>query len=362
MNILQIFPGKVWGGAEQYVLDLGVALSRLGHGVHYAAYDNRAILDRVEENVMTFPFRGICDWNTITRLARFVQEKNIDLIHIHDTRFVPMVILAKKYGKRDVRVVLTRHIARASRVFPFYRNLFRSLHCVIFVSDLARKMWYSVNTWMPREKIHVVLNSIPDVVEESGYESLRQKYQIPNNIPLIVFTGRIRRSKGCAVLLEALAALKNLPYHVVFVGSCKPKDYISCLSDMAKHYGISDRVSFYGFSRNVRLLIKDSDIGAAPSIVRESCHLSAMEFMQAGKCVITTTNGAQSEYISSGETGMLVSPKSANELAEALAGLLNNMEECRRIGERAKTYFESNLNYSRFIQHIVDCYSIPDEM
>ena len=40
MNIVQIFPGMIWGGAEQYVLDLGLHLIEQGHNTTFVAIDN----------------------------------------------------------------------------------------------------------------------------------------------------------------------------------------------------------------------------------------------------------------------------------------------------------------------------------
>ena len=363
MNIIQIFPGKVWGGAEQYILDLGTALEKQGNHIHYFAYNTPAITNRLQGKVKltTLRFAGILDWSTINQLSKFIQEKQIDVIHIHDTRFVPMVVLAKRRSKQAVRIVLTRHIARASKVNWFYRSLFKSLHQIIFVSNLARKMWEEANTWMPKEKMTVIHNSIPETYDEQEGDSLRQRFNIAQETPLIVFTGRVRRSKGCAVLVEALAAIKHLPYHMVFIGTCKPKDYNNQLINHAKRLGIAERISFYGFSNQTRLLIKEATIGVAPSIVREACPLSPMEFMQASKCIIATNNGAQPEYITSRETGVLVSPKSVEELSSALEELIQNPSLCSRIGEQAKEYFNKHMSYAMFIHKITSCYTLAAE-
>ena len=165
---------------------------------------------------------------------------------------------------------------------------------MLFVSNLARSLWQGANKWMPQDKCRVVINSIPPAKTNAGKpanpsaenpakeQSLREIYNISNDTPLLIFTGRVRRSKGCAVIIDALAASKDLPFHMLFIGSCKPKDYADTLKAKASAAGIENRVSFHGFANNTRELIKEGDIGVAPSIVREACPLSPMEFMQAG--------------------------------------------------------------------------------
>ena len=87
MNIIQIFPGKIWGGAEQFILDLGTALCEKGHNVSYLSYNVDTIKNRTNGVIplQTLPFKGIFDIKTITTLSGIIKEKNADIIHIHDS-------------------------------------------------------------------------------------------------------------------------------------------------------------------------------------------------------------------------------------------------------------------------------------
>lgn len=358
MKIIQIFPGKIWGGAEQYILDLGTALDEQGHEVTYLARSNSVIKKRLQGKVLfrTLPFACAWDLYSVIRLSCILKENDADVIHIHDTRFVPIVMMAKWLSHSNARVILTRHIARASSPLSFFRFMFRRLHCMIFVSELAKRLWADANTWMPDEKMNVVHNSIPASKEKAADTSLRKRYHIAEDTPLIVFTGRIRRSKGCAVLIQALGKIGHLPFAVVFIGACKPAGYHLHLLQLAQECGIEDKILFHGFSDNARSLIQEADIGVAPSIVREACPLSPMEFMQARKCVIATNNGAQPEYITSGETGLLVSPNNPEELAESIRAVLERIQYRTKLGENAQLYFDKHLSYEKFIGRINKLY------
>ena len=370
MNIIQIFPGKIWGGAEQFILDLGTALCEQGHNVSYLSHNVDTIKNRTKGIIplQTLPFKGIFDFKTITALSDIIKEKKADIIHIHDVKFVPMVSAAKALSKCDVKIILHRHIARGSRTNPLFRFWFKKLHNMLFVSNLARNLWQGANKWMPQDKCKVVINSIPPAKTNAGQtanpsvekpakeQSLREIYNVPNDTPLLIFTGRVRKSKGCAVIIDALAAIKDLPFHMLFIGSCKPKDYINTLRAKAAVAGIDSKVSFHGFANNTRELIKEADIGIAPSIVREACPLSPMEFMQAGKPVIATNNGAQSEYIQNNKTGIIISPDNSNELADSLRVLINDIEFRNGIGKSAQEYFNMELDYSKFINKIIESY------
>jgi glycosyltransferase involved in cell wall biosynthesis len=81
-----------------------------------------------------------------------------------------------------------------------------------------------------------------------------------------------------------------------------------------------------------------------------------MEFMQAGKCIITTNNGAQPEYITSGENGILIPSDNLEELSKAISDALENSDYRKKLGKEAELYFNGKLNYREFIKNILWCY------
>lgn len=358
MRILQIFPGKVWGGAEQFVLNLGLALRDKGHEVEFLVRRSDAVIARLENAVEfsvvglgggVFPF-GKPDPVLVEAV------RNADIVHVHDISHVDAVFRAVDIAGSHAKVILTRHIARASRTLPWRRGSLKRLHRILFVSHLGRRLWQSVNSWMPAEKCMVVHNSIPPYAGAEA-EDLRQRYAVRPGVPLILFTGRVRESKGCQVLVEALVRVRDLDWTMIFVGTCKPADFDKELVRIAQRGAVGHRVGFYGFSDNVRALIRQADIGVAPSIVREACPLSPMEFMQAAVPVIATDNGAQPEYITDGETGVLVPPDNVEALAAALRSMITDPRRRQRIGRRGAGYFAENLSYQRFIDEILRAYS-----
>ena len=186
--------------------------------------------------------------------------------------------------------------------------------------------------------------------------TLRRELGIGDEAPILMFTGRVRKSKGCSTLVEALSKIKDLPFHMVFVGKCKPLSYAGRLMADAERLGLAGRVHLYGFTPDVRKLINEADIGVAPSIVREACPLSPMEFMQAGKCIVATNNGAQPEYITDGKTGLLVPPADSEALATALRPVVSDAGLRSSLGSSAKEYFSQSMSYSAFLGKITDAY------
>ncbi len=362
MNILQILPGKVWGGAEQYILDMGSAFIAEGHQVRFLTCNSKVVKKRVQSKYKcdTLPFLCPLDFISAFRLAHILRQTSPEVIHIHNIKYVPIVVMSRRLAKSKAKIVLTVHDVRPRRISFFLRRFYAGIYRIIFVSGLSKSLWTKTNPWLPEERCQTVLNSIPPANDqETGKqpESLRRKYDIAADVPLLVFMGRVRKSKGCEVLLHALARLKHLKFHLVYIGRGKPKNYPKYLQKVAEKEGIDDQVSFYGFSTNVRQLLEEADIGVAPSIMRESGSLSVLEFMQAGKCVITTHNGGQPEYISDQKTGLLVAPGNVEQLADAIRIVLENPLKRQQLSQAARNDFNRYLNYELFIKEVLTIYT-----
>ena len=352
MKIVHLFPGKIWGGAEQYVLDLGKALIAQGNEVKFIARDTEAVRGRLQREPgieVTY-----VDKVKSGTLAPHIAEA--DVLHIHDINTAPIAVKARKKSQSNVRIVVTRHIARASRLAPWLRSRVKQIDGLIFVSNLGRTLWSGVNKWFPAEKSKVVLNSIAPA-SDAGGDSLREVYGIDEQTPLLVFTGRVRRSKGCETIINSLSLLRDKPFRMVFVGACKPSDYVDTLKALSEKHVIGERVIFHGFADNVASLIKGADIGLSPSIVREACPLSPLEYMAQGIPVIVSDNGGQIEYTRNGENGLIVPPADEQALAKAIGRLIDSAQLRHEIGSRAKANFAYRLSYEAFVDNIIAVYN-----
>lgn len=359
MKIMQFVPGKVWGGAEQYIVDMADALTRRGHRVVMVSRGNPTVDTRLRAancQFRSFDFSFLNQRKAIRELSEYIAAERPDLVHVHNTWSVPIARRALQRSGHRAALVMTRHESRRSRVNPLLRPIFRTIDQIIFVSDFTRSMWGGVNTWIEPDRTAVIINSIPDN-EQPETESLRTKYNISEQTPILMYTGRVRKSKGCGLIVEALGALTDLPWAMIFVGSCKPADYEQKLRHRAGELGIGDRVFFEGFRSDARALIRQADIGVAPSIVVDSCPLSPLEFMKEGKCVIVSDSGGQPEYVDDCVTGIIARRADLQSLIDALRNALTNSSMRRQLGKQARQYFDEHLNYDQFIDRTLEVYN-----
>jgi glycosyltransferase involved in cell wall biosynthesis len=98
-------------------------------------------------------------------------------------------------------------------------------------------------------------------------EKLHQAYNIPQEIPVVLFLSRIHYKKQPEVLIKAAShLLLDQPCHIIFAGTGEPQ-YLNQLKTLVKTLNIESHVTFAGFVSGYRkdLLLQGSDVFALPS-------------------------------------------------------------------------------------------------
>lgn len=90
------------------------------------------------------------------------------------------------------------------------------------------------------------------------------------------------------------------------------------------------------------------DIFVMPSR-QEGLGLSVMEAQAQGLPVVASKVGGIPSLIEDGTTGILVPPENVDALAEALMYLIENPDQAKQIGQRAKIFAKENFSVGRMI-------------
>jgi glycosyltransferase involved in cell wall biosynthesis len=133
---------------------------------------------------------------------------------------------------------------------------------------------------------------------------------------LVLYVGNSDdRNKGARYLVEAMALLKDRDVHLTVVD----RSTAWTVPTLAKDLGIADRVTLTGRLPKDELvrLYNACEVFVSPSLY-EGFGLPAAEAMACGAPVIATTAGAFPEVIEDGNSGLLVPPRDARALAQAI--------------------------------------------
>ncbi|MDR3235928.1 MAG: glycosyltransferase family 4 protein [Prevotellaceae bacterium] len=358
-NILHIFASDTWGGGEQYVFDLAKKQTEAGCCVTLLSGKSEILQRKAEEIPCKYDvLRNRWHFNpfSICKMRRFMVKNKIKVVHVHQFKDAFIAVFAAKLiasGKRP-KVILTRHLVKKGKHSRLYRWLYNHLDKLIFVSELAKNEFLS-GVQAPDNKITVIHNSIPENIPVLQDIDYRKRFGLSRNCLLIGFIGRLVQYKGVEMLIDVAEKLRDRNIAFLLAGS-GDKEYELRLQKIIKDKGLDTRFFLLGFLNNTAEFIAKMDVGILPSLWREPFGLSILEFMRAGIPVITTNTGAQPEFITHEETGLLVAPR-LEEITDALIKLLDDKNFRNQIGKNAQLFYAAHLNYALFFNRIMTVYN-----
>ncbi len=327
MNILILVSSLNFGGAEkQAVLDANMLSSADNVNVYLGMFQDGDLRQLLDEKVKVVQFEKQNYLSTAGKLADFIKEKNITVVHNH--LYAPMIISALATLKVKVPVMWHFH-GHHFEVRRWPLNVLSKLPSVkrtIFVcAALAR---YFENEYsFPKKKIKVLYNSS----QIQRLPELKPK----DDIVRIGFIGRVVKLKRVQFHLEVAKYLKErgiLNFEVMIVGDGPEREPMEAL---AKELGVDDKVKFLGFRTDIENLYNHFDLFVLPSD-EEALSLALID---AGRCAIPSLAfdvGGNKEIIKDGETGYIV--KSLNDLKEKVATLIEKPELRKKMGEKAEEF------------------------
>jgi glycosyltransferase involved in cell wall biosynthesis len=169
--------------------------------------------------------------------------------------------------------------------------------------------------------------------------AIRRSLGLPDQGPLVVYTGRLVSYKGLPLLLRVWREIAgSVPdARLVLVGEGSG-DIANCEAELRAFVGanaLEHRVTFTGPVTDVHTYLQASDVFAFPT-ENEAFGLSLVEAMACGLACVATAAGGVTDIVTDGRDGLLVPPGDAHALRCALQGLLGEPERAHGLGLAAR--------------------------
>jgi glycosyltransferase involved in cell wall biosynthesis len=170
----------------------------------------------------------------------------------------------------------------------------------------------------------------------------RKELQISDDEIVLVYVGRLIGQKRVDILLSAIAKIRDegARCRCIIVGDGPFEEELRKLS---VDLGIGSAVLFVGYQEDVRPYLEMGDVFVLSSR-QEGLPLALGEAMAHGLPCVATDVGGNGEIVVHGETGLIVPPGSAEELAGAVKYLIERGDERRRMGGNARKRVEECFN------------------
>jgi glycosyltransferase involved in cell wall biosynthesis len=124
---------------------------------------------------------------------------------------------------------------------------------------------------------------------------------------------------------------------------------------LIERLGLQGTVKLLGLRSDVPDLLATSDV-AVLSTNSEGSPLSVMEYMDAGLPVVATRVGGIPDLIDDGVEGLLVEPRDPDGLGEAIARVLDDPQEAKRMGERGRERRRREFDIDVMVENLEDLY------
>ena len=317
-----------FGGSGVVATELGKALAKNGHEVHFITYRQPSRLDFFNENlfyhevdIMPYPLFDYPPYELAlsSKMVDVVKFEKLDLLHVHyaiphaSAAYMARQIL--KTQNIHVPVITTLHgtditlVGKDPSYEPVVTFSINQSNAVTAVSEALKKDTYK--HFNITKDIHVIPNFIDLERFKKQKKDHFKKAICPENEKLIVHTSNFRKVKRVDDVLRIFYNVrKEIPVKLLLVGDGSERHNIEML---CRELGTCEDIRFLGKLEAVEEVLSVADLFLMPS-ESESFGLAALEAMACEVPVISSNAGGIPELNVHGVTGFLSNPGNVDEM------------------------------------------------
>ena len=304
----------------------------------------------------------------IPTLASKLKKMNIDILHVHSP-FTAMTIARELRYFLKIPIVFTQHTK-----WDF--DIKRAVPGKLLQNNILR---FAYNNIRAANEVWTVSRGTGEYLNEHGYDGeyivmpngtdfsqgnvnpeclaeIETRFNLPNDVPTMLFVGRMMMYKNIGLIIEALDILRRqqFEFRMIFVGDGEdlPK-----AQKLAADKGLDDVIHFAG-RVNDREMLKAyytcSDLFLFPSVY-DNAPLVVREAAACSCPSVVVRGSSTSEILEDDVTGFFAD-ETAESVAEAIEKAFSNRENLEKIASTAAE--EVFLPWNKVIQRSVDRYEI----
>jgi glycosyltransferase involved in cell wall biosynthesis len=358
------------GGSERLALQLARQLQESGRcRVRLACLQNKGSLrddaDRLGlGEISEYPLNSFYDRNFVTqlrRLARFLKDNEIDVVHTHDFYTNIFGMTAASISRVKARVTYKGETDgfRTPMQKRVERLAFRLAHRVIancrVVQDQLIKEGVSpariIQHYNGLELERLQVNPALRRDEALDFFGLPKN---PARRFITIVANLHNPVKDHPMFLRTAARVRAAVPDAAFVIAGEG-DLMGSLRELAVQLGIERDVFFIGRCDNVANLLFASDVGVLSSKA-EGFANAILEYMAAGLPVVATDVGGVREAIVEGKTGFVVPAGDDQKMAERIIEVLGESERARHMGRQGKSIVAQKFASEHHLRNTLELY------
>ena len=328
-----------YGGSGAVATELGLALARRGHEVHFITYDapfrlrgyaERVYFHQVETRMGRYPLFDHYPYTLAlaSKQHEVALREDLELLHVHyaiphaTTAYLAREMLR---GTRTLRVITTLHgtditlVGQESSFYAITRFSIEQSDAVTAVSAFLKDETYRAFGCDGCD-----VRVIPNFVNLEEYRPAAEPSRAglaPPDHKLIAHVSNFREVKRVKDVVRVFARIQRAMSATLLMigdGPDRPE-----AEQEAEELGVTEAVRFLGRLDQVATLLQASDLFVLPSQT-ESFGLAALEAMACGAPVVASRAGGLPEVIDDGVNGILEPVGSVEAMGRRAVELLRD--------------------------------------
>jgi len=346
---------------QRLVMAKGVQAA--GYEVHVAGADAGAV-DKIEELGFTFHkmdlnrggINPFADLIPFIKLVFFLAKQRPDILQCVSIKQV-------LYGATAGTIVGLKHIVclinglgYAFEGNDFKGKVIKKIAIALYQNALALS-GIRVIFQNPDDQNYFIENKIVEkektvLIRGSGVDMTKfaPTPQPNNDVPVVLFVGRLLKSKGIFDLIEAAKLLKGegIKFTLRVVGEPDDRNPEAISKEEITKLHKEGIVDWVGRQSDMPKFYREADIICLPTLYKEGLPLTLLEAASIGRALIATDVPGCREIVRNGENGYLVRPHSKTDLENALRKIISDKDLRIKMGDCS-----SNIIRDEFAAEII---------
>jgi L-malate glycosyltransferase len=358
-----------YGGSGAVAAELGVALAKIGHVVHFISYGLPFRINSFFKNIyfhevemLEYPLFKYPPYSLSlsVKMSEVIEAEKLDILHVHYAmpHATSAYLAQKMVGEDKIKFVTTLHgtditlVGSHSSFYKITKFSIENSNGITCVSNYLKKSTEEI--FKIKKDMRVIYNFVD--TERYKRESLDRenldflKY-IKKGDKVISHISNFRPVKKIQNIIKAFCKIsREVQSKLLLVGEGPEAARCKIMVEKLK---LEDKVFFLGRYDNIIPVLNASDLYMLPS-KSESFGLSALEALSCSVPVIGTNTGGLSEVVIDGQCGYLCDPNDIKSLANRAIEILCSEELAKKMGREARKrarLFDSSVIVPQYLNY-----------
>lgn len=342
-----------FGGSGVVATELGLALARKGHQVHFITYSYPVRLDFLEMNihfhevhVEEYPLFHYQPYELAlsSKMAYVIKTYHIDILHVHYA--IPHAYagyMAKQMLKREgieVPMVTTLHGTDITLVgnHPTYKEAVTfSINESDIVTSVSESLKQDTLRLFRIDKDIKVIPNFTNIKKSKETSPCKRTVMAKPEELIVTHISNFRKVKRIDDVVRIFYGIQQkLPAKLIMVGDGPEREIAD---QLCKDLGIKSKVLFLGNTSDIDRILCFTDLFLLPS-ASESFGLSALEAMATGVPVVSSNTGGLPEVNEEGVSGYLCPIGDVKAMAEKAIYILEDKARLAQFKQNARKVAE----------------------